>query len=117
MGHMLNAAFLDSMESDVARLKRINRTVNMIPQRTKNKEDTELKEIDILEIKASFCLDEIAGKHAKEMPWALRLALGGSGNTSQPGSGLRSDVLFIRCYCRELMELGYDDGLARSGEV
>src|SRR5690554_8195693 len=102
MGHMLNAAFLDSMESDVARLKRINRTVNMIPQRTKNKEDMELKEIDILEIKPSFSLDEIAGKHAKEMPWALRLALGGSGNTSQSGSGLLSYLLFSKGYCRDL---------------
>jgi len=117
MGHMLNAAFLDSMESDVARLKRINRTVNMIPQRTKNKEDMELKEIDILEIKPSFSLDEIAGKHAKEMPWALRLALGGSGNTSQSGSGLLSYLLFSKGYCRDLMDLGYHDALARSEEV
>lgn len=117
MGHMLNAAFLDSMESDVARLTRINRTVSKISQKTKNKEDMELKEIEILEIKPSFSLDEIAGKHAKEMPWALRLALGGSGNTSQSGSGLLSYLLFSKGYCRNLIDLGYHDALARSEEV
>src|SRR5690554_7304361 len=77
----------------------------------------ELKEIDILEIKPSFSLDEIAGKHAKEMPWALRLALGGSGNTSQSGSGLLSYLLFSKGYCRELIDLGYHDALSRSEEV
>lgn len=117
MGHMLNAAFLDSMDSDVARLKRINRTVSKIPKKIRNKEDMELKDIDLLEIKPSFSLDEIAGQHAKEMPWALRLALGGSGNTSQSGSGLLSYLLFSSRYCRNLMDLGYHDALARSEEV
>lgn len=117
MGHMLNAAFLDSIEADVARLTRINRTLSKIPEKTKNKEDMELRKIDILEIKPSFSLDEIAGKHAKEMPWALRLALGGSGNTSQSGSGLLSYLLFSKGYCRNLIDLGYHDALSRSEEV
>lgn len=117
MGHMLNAAFLDSMESDVARLHRINRTVSKIPEKVRNKEEMELKHVGILEIKPSFSIDEIAGKHAKEMPWALRLALGGSGNTSQSGSGLLSYLLFSKGYCRELIDLGYHDALSRSQEV
>ena len=117
MGHMLNAAFLDSMEADVARLTRINRTVSKIPLKTKNKEEMELKEIELLEIKPSFSLDEIAGKHAKELPWALKLALGGSGNSSQSGSGLLSYLLFSKGYCRNLIDLGYHDALARSEEV
>lgn len=117
MGHMLNAAFLDSMEADVARLTRINRTLSKIPEKTKNKEEMELRKIDILEIKPSFSLDEIAGKHAKEMPWALRLALGGSGNTSESGSGLLSYLLFSKGYCRNLIDLGYHDALSRTEEV
>ncbi len=117
MGHMLNAAFLDSIEADVARLTRINRTLSKIPQKTKNKEEMELKNVDILEIKPSLSLDEIAGKHAKEVPWALRLALGGSGNTSQSGSGLLSYLLFSKGYCRNLIDLGYHDALSRSEEV
>ncbi|MFT7683937.1 MAG: NTE family protein, partial [Moritella dasanensis] len=37
MGHMLNAAFLDSMEADVERLEKINLTVNRIPETVRKK--------------------------------------------------------------------------------
>lgn len=117
MGHMLNAAFLDSMEADVARLTRINRTLSKIPERIKKKENMELKEVDILMINPSLPLDDIAGQHAQEMPRAVRLALGGSGNTSASGSGLLSYLLFSKGYCQALIELGYHDAIGRREEI
>lgn len=117
MGHMLNAAFLDSMEADVARLTRINRTLEKIPERVKKKEEMELKPIDILMINPSLPLDDLAGQHASEMPRTVRLALGGSGNASKSGSGLLSYLLFSQGYCRALIELGYHDTIGRSDEI
>lgn len=117
MGHMLNAAFIDSMEADIDRVTRINRTLSKIPDRVKKKEEMELKPIDVLVIKPSLPLDDIAGEHASEMPRAVKMVLGGSGNASKSGSGLLSYLLFSQGYCRALIELGYHDAIGRSQEI
>ena len=117
MGHMLNAAFLDSMETDVERLQRINRTVEVIPENVRKKHGMELKPIELLEISPSESLDEIAGRHAHELPRAIRLFLGGSGNTSRNGSGILSYLLFSSGFCKDLIALGYKDGLGRRKEI
>jgi len=117
MGHMLNAAFLDSMETDVERLQRINRTVNKIPESIRKKHGMELKPIELLEINPSESLDDIAGRHVNELPKILRLFLGGSGNTSKNGSGILSYLLFSKGFCTDLIALGYRDGLARREEI
>jgi NTE family protein len=117
MGHMLNAAFLDSMETDVERLQRINRTVERIPENVRKKHGMELKPIELLEINPSESLDDIAGRHVDELPKILRLFLGGSGNTSRNGSGILSYLLFSKGFCKDLIALGYKDGLARREEI
>ena len=117
MGHMLNAAFLDSMETDVERLQRINRTVDKIPEDVRKKHGMELKPIELLEINPSESMDEIAGRHVDELPRVIRLALGGSGNTSRNGSGILSYLLFSSGFCKDLIALGYKDGMARRDEI
>jgi NTE family protein len=117
MGHMLNAAFLDSMETDVERLQRINRTVDKIPEDVRKKHGMELKPIELLEINPSASMDEIAGRHVDELPRVIRLALGGSGNTSRNGSGILSYLLFSSGFCKDLIALGYKDGMARRDEI
>lgn len=117
MGHMLNAAFLDSMETDVERLRRINRTVDKIPESVRKKEGMELKSIELLEINPSRSIDEIAGQHAHEIPRALKLAIGGSGNASQNGSGILSYLLFSHGFCKSLIDLGFQDANEREDEI
>jgi NTE family protein len=117
LGHMLNAAFLDSMETDVERLQRINRTVDRIPENVRKKHGMELKPVELLEINPSESIDDIAGRHVDELPKILRLFLGGSGNTSRNGSGILSYLLFSRGFCKDLIDLGYKDGLARREEI
>lgn len=117
MGHMLNAAFLDSMEADVERLSRINRTLERIPESVRREANMELKPIQILEINPSRSIDQIAGEHASEIPRALKLTLGGSGNAGQNGSGILSYLLFSRGFCKALIDLGYDDAMQRKNEI
>lgn len=113
MGHMMNAAFLDSMEADVERLQRINRTVEKIPVEHRG----ELKSIDLLEINPSRSIDEIAGEHVHEIPKTIKMIFGGSGNTSSNGSGILSYLLFSKGFCKALIDLGFNDAMERADEI
>jgi len=117
MGHMLNAAFLDSMETDVERLRRINRTLTSIPEDVRKEAGMELKPIELLEINPSRSIDQIAGEHAAEIPKALKMTLGGSGNAGQNGSGILSYLLFSKGFCKALIDLGYSDAMQRADEI
>lgn len=113
MGHMLNAAFIDSMDTDVERLKRINRTLSLIPESVRTKNEMELKHIDLLEISPSISMDEIAERHSKELPRSIRRILG----STVKGSGILSYLLFSSGFCKDLIALGYKDGLDRKKEI
>jgi NTE family protein len=117
MNHMFNAAFLDSMESDVERLTRINSTLSKIPDHVMIEEGITLKAVDILEINPSISIDEIAAKHARELPKSLRFFLKGSGTTKTSGAGVLSYLLFERGFCRDLIQQGYDDAMKRKEDI
>jgi NTE family protein len=117
MNHMFNAAFLDSMESDVERLNRINTTLNKIPDKVMLSEGITLKPIDILEISPSVSIDEIAAKHSRELPKSLQFFLKGSGSTHNSGAGVLSYLLFERGFCRDLIQHGYDDAMKRKDDI
>jgi NTE family protein len=101
------------METDVERLKRINRTISLIPENVRKKNEMELKHIDLLEITPSISMDEIAERHANELPRSIRLILG----SNVKGSGILSYLLFSSGFCKELIALGYKDGLDRKKEI
>ena len=117
VGHMLNAAFLDSMEGDVERFERINRTVSIIPDSTKEELNLPLKTVDLLEISPSESLDTIADRHHNSLPKTLRRLLSGAGTTSSDGAGLLSYLLFEQDFCQDLIQHGYDDAMARRDEI
>jgi NTE family protein len=117
VGHMLNAAFLDSMEGDVERFERINRTVSIIPEETKAEHNLPLKSVDLLEISPSESLDSIADRHHNSLPKTLRMFLSGAGTTSSDGAGLLSYLLFERDFCQDLIQHGFDDAMARKDEI
>jgi NTE family protein len=105
------------METDVERLQKMNRTVGRIPEDIRKKHGMTLKPIELLEINPSESIDDIAGRHVMELPKILRLFLGDSGNTQRNGSGLLSYLLFSKWFCKDLIALGYKDGLARREEI
>ncbi len=117
LGHMLNAAFLDSMETDIERLLRINRTLQHIPKSVRQHYDMELRPVQLLDISPSVSLDVLAGEHADEMPKALKLVLNGQGNNKKNGSGILSYLLFSEGYCRRLIQLGHDDAMDKAAEI
>jgi NTE family protein len=116
-GHALNSIFLDSLEVDVERLQRINRTIRLISPEDRSRHDVQLREVDVLVIAPSEEIDRIAARHTRELPRAIRFLLRGLGATRTGGATLTSYLLFEPAYCRALIALGYKDTMAKRDEV
>ena len=116
-GHLMNSIFLDSLEYDVERMERINDMLDVIPPNVRQKYQSSLHPIDSLVISPSQCLDRIASKYLHVLPASIRVFLHGIGATRSSGSSILSYLLFERRFCRELIALGYHDGIAKAKEI
>nr|WP_256930419.1 patatin-like phospholipase family protein [Pseudomonas sp. D1HM] len=109
-GHMLNSTFIDSLESDIELLERLNHFSSLLPAQPHS---LGLAPIEVLVIAPSQPIDEIAARHRHELPSALRMFLRGPGATKTSGAGVLSYLLFESGYCQELIALGRRDAMAK----
>jgi len=116
-GHALNSIFLDSLEVDLERLQRINRTIEMIPGDVLARTNYPLHIVDFRVISPSEELEKIALLHAHELPRTIRLLLSTVGALRRSGANLLSYLLFEKSYCRALIQLGYKDSMERKDEL
>jgi NTE family protein len=116
-GHALNSIFLDSLEVDLERLQRINRTIDLIPAEVLERTHYPLKRIDFRVIRPSEDLSKLAGAYAHELPRTIRTLLGAVGGLKRNATTLLSYLLFERGYARALIRLGYNDAIARRDDL
>lgn len=116
-GHALNSIFLDSLAVDIERLERINRTVGMIPKEQLESSNIMLRPVKVLFITPSQPIERIATRFIHDLPRSVRFILRPTGALSRAGSNLASYLLFEESFCRALIDLGYQDTLARESEV
>ncbi len=114
-GHLLDTIFSDTLNSDLERLERINNTLKLIPQESRDR--LNLKPITTLVIKPSEDLTELAARYYREMPFAIRSLLGLIGISEESDSSIVSYLLFEKAYTSALIELGYQDAMCRIDEI
>jgi NTE family protein len=114
-GHCLNSIFLDSLEVDLERLQRINRTLAIMPPEAQARNAVSMRPVDFRLVSPSEELERIAMNFKQELPPAIRFLLYGA--LRRRGSNLLSYLLFEKSYCRALIQLGYKDTMARKDEL
>ena len=114
-GHLLDTIFADTLKSDLERLTRINETIAHMTH--KQRQQTQLKTIHTLAINPTVSFNEMAAKHFHRMPSGIKILLRMMGLHDKADSSLLSYLLFEKEFCRELIDLGMQDGLARQDEL
>ncbi|MBL4819572.1 MAG: patatin-like phospholipase family protein [Gammaproteobacteria bacterium] len=112
VGHILNSAFVDTLENDLEFLRHMNDVLPYVSERKLLKQNIRHRVVDLLEISPSRDLSDIASEHFDELPKALKLFI------REASSGtMLSLLLFEPGYCNELMRLGNKDAMAMENQI
>ncbi|WP_441004511.1 patatin-like phospholipase family protein [Pseudocolwellia agarivorans] len=111
-GHLLDSIFSDTLQSDIERAERINKTIALSPDGPQ-KNELGLKKIDTLLINPSHDFNSMAVEYFDELPLSIKILLRSVGITNDSESSLVSYLLFDKKYCKQLIKLGYEDAMEK----
>ncbi|MDG2435367.1 MAG: patatin-like phospholipase family protein, partial [Gammaproteobacteria bacterium] len=95
---------------------RINQIVNNNDSVVKTNKK-KMKKIDYLVISPSKSINEIAKNSFHQMPLTMRLILRGLGVLNAQNFDLTSFLLFESLFTKELIDLGYKDGITLKSKI
>jgi len=113
-GYLMDTIFMDTLNADLARMRRINKTLALVPE--EKRRQTGMKNIESLVIKPSRDLRHVTRAHVHEIPRSVQIllrTLGGWGRDWR----MASYLLFESAYCSELIDLGYTDGMQAEADI
>jgi NTE family protein len=116
-GAILNAVFLDSLETDLERMRRINQTLHSISVEERNHLPNSLRPVPVLALGPSDDLSTLVTGQEHLLPQPLRHLLRGIGAAGIRGRDLLSYLAFEPVYVGRVMDLGYCDTMARRAEI
>ena len=111
---LLNAVLLDSVEQDVLRIQRINELVQLADPNIRQSQN--LKNIKAICISPSQDIGEIARHQAHHLPRLLRMTISTFGHLDE-ASEILSYLLFNPQFCRQLIDMGYQDALTAKDSI
>ncbi|MFA5548613.1 MAG: patatin-like phospholipase family protein [Porticoccaceae bacterium] len=119
IGHMLNSAFIDSIESDLETLRAINRTTTgLSPAQREALGIDDLKPVDFLCITPSEGINSLAEEYLHELPRSVRTFLRFTGATARGGgTSAASYLLFEPGFIGRLIDLGHGDTLRQAARI
>lgn len=118
IGHLLNSAFVDSLETDIELLEQMNQLLAISNNKLENQQGRTLRPIDIHVISPSEDIDTLADQHFKELPTSIKTFLRISGGGSSDGGvNVASYLLFTPNFCQRLIDLGYKDGKDQAEKI
>ncbi len=115
-GHVLDSVFIDSLDSDIERIQRVNKTIKLIPQAVRDLQSN-LRPIETFTIAPSKDLSQLASKHFYSLPKLIQFFFARLGIGSEEGSTVLSYLLFESAYTQELIELGYADAMRQKDDI
>jgi NTE family protein len=107
IGLLLNSIFLDNLDVDAERLRRINYLLGRVPE-SRRWLLTE-KEVKLLVLRPSSDIGRVAKDYERSMPASVRYLIRGLGTRRISSSDLVSYLLFESDYLSKLIELGERD--------
>ena len=118
IGHLLNSAFVDSLENDIENLETINKLIDTNLNSTHIDPEREYRKVEPYVISPSKDIDALATEHINGLPKTLRyfLKMTGSGRNDN-GVNIASYLLFTESFTKELIEMGYNDTLEQADSV
>lgn len=115
-GHVLDSVFIDSLDSDIERITRVNKTIKLIPESVRELQSN-LRPIETFTISPSEDLSELASKHFHELPKLIQFFFKRMGIAADEGSTVLSYLLFQSSYTQELIKLGYQDAMRQKQDI
>jgi NTE family protein len=112
-GVLLDAVMLDAIEVDVEHSERVNTSVVTVPT---NRGGHGFRRVDVLWLRPSFLVRELAAELAGHIPAVVRYLLHGLGSDAQVAE-LASYLLFDRAFCGRLIQLGRADVAAERDRI
>ncbi len=103
---VLNSLFAEALDADVEHLERLN---SMLPENTGK---PGMRKIDVMVIRPSEDLGELAKHFRDKVPTVVRYLLRGMGSEQGESSDILSYLLFVPAFLEALVSLGYSDARA-----
>jgi len=113
-GHLLDSIFSDTLNADLERMQRVNKTLETLQQ---HNIETELKPVHSYLINPSVNFNALASEHFLALPMAIRSLLRNIGIKQHSDSSLASYLLFEKNFTKRLIELGYQDAMVQMDDL